>query len=442
MPETLSSETISTRRQRIASLAKHMPEAVLNPLAHHIDEAWLHEAYRRTRKDGAVGVDGQTAQAYAQQLSANLRSLLNRAKSGTYRAPPVRRTYIPKGDGHETRPLGIPTFEDKILQRAVAMVLEAVYEPAFHEGSFGFRPGRSPHQALETVQNTLVGMNGGWVLEVDIRSYFDTVDHGCLRDVLRRRVGDGVLLRLIDKWLNAGVMEGGQWHRPEAGTPQGGVISPILANIFLDEVLDQWFEHTAKPRCRGPAHLVRFADDAVLMFKREDDARRVLAVLPKRFGKYQLTLHPTKTRLVPFQRAPSRVRRPKPKPGTFDLLGFTHYWARSRRGYWVVKRHTAKDRFTRSLRSIDRWCRDHRHWPLIDQWRVLRRKLLGHYAYFGIRGNSRTLEAFEREVRKAWRRWLARRSQKGRMPWHRFRQLLDVFPLPRPRLMAARTAGT
>jgi group II intron reverse transcriptase/maturase len=240
-----------------------MPDAALNPLAHHIDEWWLHAAYRRTRKDGAAGVDGRTAADYQRDLAGNLSSLLSRAKSGTYQAPPVRRTHIPKEDGKETRPLGIPTFEDKILQRAVAMVLEAVYEQDFHEGSYGFRPGRSAHQALETVQNTLVQMNGGWVVEVDIRRYFDTVDHQQLRQVLRQRVGDGVLLRLIGKWLKAGVMEEGQWSQPASGTPQGGVISPVLANIFLHEVLDQWFEHAVKPRLKGPAHLVRYADDAV-----------------------------------------------------------------------------------------------------------------------------------------------------------------------------------
>jgi len=215
------------------------------------------------------------------------------------------------------------------------------------------------------------------------------------------------------------------------------VISPLLANIFLDELLDQWFEHTVKPRCRGPAHLVRFADDAVLLFKREDDARRVLAVLAKRFGKYNLTLHPDKTRLVAFQRPPARLRRPRAKPATFDLLGFTHYWGRSRRGYWVVKRKTAKDRFTRSVRAIHRWCRSHRHWPLTEQWRALRRKLLGHYAYFGVRGNSDALSRFFHAALKSWRRWLARRSQNGRMPWSRFWRLLEVFPLPRPRLPSA-----
>jgi len=418
-----------------------MPEAALTTLAHHIDEDWLYEAYRRTRKDGAVGVDGQTAQAYSAELEGNLRALLDRAKSGTYRAPPVRRTYIPKGDGHSTRPLGIPTFEDKTLQRAVAMVLEAVYEPLFHERSYGFRPGRSAHQALEFLQHRLVRMGGGWVLEVDVRKFFDELDHSQLREVLRRRVRDGVLLRLIDKWLKAGVMEDGQWHRSAAGTPQGGVVSPVLANVFLHAVLDEWFEETVRPRLQGPAQLVRYADDALLVFKREDDARRVFAVLPKRFARYGLRLHPQKTRLVAFQRPPravKRQRRPR-ETGTFDLLGFTHYWGRSRRGYWVVKRKTATDRLSRSLRAVNRWCRANRHLAVSEQRALLSRKLTGHYAYYGLTGNYAALAAFHRGVVCRWRRWLARRSQNGQMPWWRFWQLLQLYPLPTPRI--ARRGG-
>ena len=246
-------------------------------------------------------MDGQTAADYAANLEGNLRSLLDRAKSGRYQAPPVRRVHIPKGTGPETRPIGIPTFEDKVLQRAVVMVLEAVYEQDFLDCSYGFRPGRSAHQALDALWHRLMEMRGGWVLEIDIRKFFDTLDHRHLHAILRRRVRDGVLLRLIGKWLNAGVLEDGSVTHPEAGSPQGGVISPVLANIYLHEVLDKWFEQTVKPRLKGRAFLIRYADDAVLVFEREGDARRVLDVLPKRFGKYGLTLHPEKTRLVPFR---------------------------------------------------------------------------------------------------------------------------------------------
>ena len=258
MAERPSSGNISTKLERMAKLAKQMPGVALTTLAHHIDLEWLNEAYRRTRKDGAVGVDGQTAAEYAVNLQDNLKSLLDRAKSGDhYRAPPVRRVHIPKGDGHKTRPIGIPAFEDKVLQRAVAMVLEAVYEQDFLDCSYGFRPKRSAHQALRAVWKQAMDLGGCWVLEADIEDFFGTVDLTELRAMLRHRVQDGVLLRLLDKWLKAGVMEEGCVYHPETGVPQGGVVSPILSNVYLHEVLDQWFERQVKPRLRGRAHLVR-----------------------------------------------------------------------------------------------------------------------------------------------------------------------------------------
>jgi RNA-directed DNA polymerase len=258
--EMSSSENVSTKQQRIAQLARQMPEATLWSLSRYIDVKWLKEAFRRTRKDGAAGVDGQTADQYAERLDENLAALLTRAKSGTYRAPPVRRAQIPKGDG-ETRPIGIPTFEDKLLQRAVAMVLEPVYEQEFLDCSYGFRPGRGAHDALAALWSQAMKMAGGWVLEVDLRKFFDTLDHGKLQELIRPRVADGVLLRLIGKWLNAGVQTEGGLEYPEAGTPQGGVISPLLANIYLHEVLDRWFERDVRPRLYGAAFLVRYADD-------------------------------------------------------------------------------------------------------------------------------------------------------------------------------------
>jgi len=292
MPDIPRSETISTRQQTIATRARQAPELSFTSLNHCIDLDWLVEAYRRTRKDGAPGVDGQTAAAYAEHLEDNLQDLLDRAKSGRYRAPAVKRAYIPKGDGSTTRPIGVPTFEDKLLQRAVVMVLEPIYEQDFVDCSYGFRPGRSAHQALEAWRNQLMSFGGGWVIELDVQRFFDTLDKAQLQTFVRRRVRDGVLLRLIGKWLNAGVLEDGAVWYPEAGTPQGGVASPLLANIFLHEVLDAWFERDIKPRLKGQAVLIRYADDAVLGFSQEEDARRVLAVLPKRFGKYGLTLHP------------------------------------------------------------------------------------------------------------------------------------------------------
>jgi group II intron reverse transcriptase/maturase len=406
-------------------------------LNHHLDMAWLLEAFQRTRKDGAVGVDGQTKDDYGMSLAANLQSLLDRAKSGTYRAPPVRRVRIPKGTGNETRPLGIPTLEDKILQRAVVMALEPIYEQDFLSCSYGFRPGRSAHMALQAIWRQTMDLGGCWLVEVDIRKYFDTLDHAQLRALLRQRVRDGVLLRLIDKWLQAGVLEGEELTYPEAGTPQGGVISPLLANIYLHYVLDVWFAEVVKPRLQGRAFLVRYADDFVMGFACEKDARRVLDVLPKRFGKYGLTIHPAKTRLVPFMRPPSRPTRtgaPEvPAPGSFDFLGFTHFWSRSRKGNWVVKRRTAGSRFRRAFTKIADWCRLNRHLPIAEQHQTLGQKLRGHYAYYGgLIGNLRCLQRFCHAVQHVWQKWLSRRRRRGTFSWARFTELLRRVPLPLP----------
>lgn len=434
MEETSSSQTVSTRLERIAKLAREMPDRPLTTLAHHIDVEWLREAHRLTRKDGARGIDGQSAEQYAQHLESNLQSLLDRAKSGTYRAPPVRRVDIPKGDGSQTRPIGIPTFEDKVLQRAVAMVLEAIYEQSFHDFSYGFRPGRSAHQACNVLDKAATRMAGGWVLEVDIRKFFDTLDHEHLRQILSCRVRDGVILRLIGKWLNAGVMKGAVLSHPEAGTPQGGVISPLLANVYLHEVLDEWFVREVQPRLSGRAMLVRYADDFVILFARKQDAERVLDVLPKRFGKYGLALHPEKTRLVPFRR-PDYGDGGDDGPGTFNLLGFTYHWGLSRKGKWVVRRRTAKDRFNRTLRRIGEWCREHRHADVEVQHRALSRKLTGHYGYFGVTSNGQALRRLLHETKALWKTWLSRRSQRAYMGWATMHRLLERYPLPPPRIV-------
>jgi group II intron reverse transcriptase/maturase len=407
---------------------------VLTTLAHHIDVAWLYEAYRRTRKKGAAGVDGVTAAQYEANLDANLKSLLERFKSGRYRAPAVRRVHIPKeGAGKKTRPIGIPTLEDKILQRAVLMVLELVYEQDFLDCSYGFRPGRSPHQALEALWRGLMDIGGGWVIDLDIQSFFDSVDWASLRSFLDQRVRDGVLRRAIGKWLNAGVMEEGVVWQPVQGTPQGGVISPLLANVFLHEVLDTWFRQVVQPRLRGRAFMVRFADDAVLGFEREEDARRVLAVLPKRFGKYGLCLHPEKTRLVDFRRPAWDSR--SGSAHAFDMLGFTHFWGRSRKGRWLVKRKTAKSRFSRALKRVGRWCRTHRHMRVAQQQVALSRALRGHYNYYGVTGNARALVRFRWMTERLWRKWLNRRSHATHLNWTQFKRLLHHYPLAPPRVV-------
>jgi len=427
--------TVSTKLQMVAELSRQEPQRAWTNLAHHIDMDFLRAAFGRVRKDGAPGVDGQTAAEYAKDLDANLATLLHRFKSGTYQAPPVRRVYVPKDDGRQ-RPIGIPTFEDKILQRAVMMVLEAIYEQDFLDCSYGFRSGRSAHQALERLFRGLMDMWGGYVIELDIKSFFDAMSHAHMRTFLDKRVRDGVIRRAIDKWLKAGALEAGAVRRMEAGSPQGGVISPLLANVYLHEVLDLWFDREVRPRMHGRCFMVRYADDAVLVFETEEDARRVFAVLAQRFARFGLELHPDKTRLVPF-RSPRRWSKPpandsKNGPGSFDFLGFTHHWGRSLKGHDMVKRRTATKRFSRALRRINEWCRIHRHKYVADQHRELSAKLRGHYGYYGIRGNWERLTAFQYKVRSIWHKWLGRRSQKAGMPWTDFKRMLEQHPLPTP----------
>ncbi len=438
MKDTSRSENISTRLLKIAELAKKAPKMVFTTLAHHIDEEFLKEAYRRTRKDGAAGVDGQSGAEYAKHLETNLPRLLNQFKSGCYKAPPVRRVEIPKGDGKKTRPIGIPTFEDKVLQRAVAMVLEAVYEQDFLNCSYGFRPGRSAHQALEVLWQGLMSMNGGWVVEVDIKDFFGSLNYRHLRNFLDQRVQDGVIRRTIDKWLAAGVLEKGQLLHPETGSPQGGVVSPVISNIYLHEVMDKWFEETVKPVLRGKAFMVRYADDIVCVFADEKDAKRVYDVLPKRFAKHGLELHETKTKLVNFL-SPSKDGNGRPE--VFDLLGFTHKWGKSKRGNNVVQRQTSKNRLKSAVKRVYQWCKDNLHMKLKEQHHQLVLKLRGHYGYYGITGNIKQIQNFRHQTELAWFKWLGRRSQKATLTWERFEAISRVYPLPPPRIVHSKLAA-
>lgn len=430
MTGLLPPETISTKQERIATLARQMPDTALRSLSCHLDLEWLVYAFDTTRHDGAVGVDGVTANEYVGALEERLMRLLDATKSGSYRAPPVRRTYIPK-DGGKLRPLGIPTFEDKVLQQAYRLLLEPLYEQVFHDCSYGFRPGRSAHQALERVRDHLVHMGGGWVLDVDIRAFFDSVDHSVLRGLIQKRVCDGVVIRAIGKWLNAGVLEDGAVTRSGRGTPQGGVISPLLANIYLHYVVDEWFHTEVLPRLRGRAHLVRYADDFVMVFSNESDARRVAEVLPKRLARFALEVSPEKTRLVYFK--PSKRNDGTP-PGTFNFLGFTLYWGKSRKGRPTVRWKTMAKRIARTLRAFNVLCRAHRHDPIPYQHRLLSWRLRGHYQYFGLTMNYQALNRVAHAVTRIWQKWLSRRSQKG-MSWRDFKKLLKRFPLPTPRVV-------
>jgi group II intron reverse transcriptase/maturase len=411
-------------------LGREHPHRCFTNLNQYLTKDLLRAAFHQTRKDGAPGVDGQTAADYVQALEGNLESLLARAKDGSYRAPPVKRGYVPKG--RDRRPIGIPTFEDKVLQRAIVRILEKLYEPIFHPHSYGYRPGRSAHQALELLYRRLARTGGGHVIEMDIQGFFDHLDKRRLRAFLQQRIGDGVILRLIDKWLKAGVMEAGRLHYPEQGTPQGGVISPLLANVYLHHVLDHWFEQEVKPRLISEASLIRFADDAVLLMRNAKDAARVMQVLPKRFGRFGLTLHPGKTCETKF--------KPKEK-ATFDFLGFTHYWKKNRRGGWSIGRKTMKSRFARGVKAIAQWCRSNRHKILPEQHAALCRKVRGHYAYFGLRGNSKALGRFLYAVSRIWIKWLRRRSQRHALDWRAAARLLKRYALPPARLITMKPAN-
>jgi len=426
---------VSTKQARIAELARKSPGMVLTSLNHYLDVEWLRHAYNQTRKDGATGIDGQTGRDYAANLESNLQDLLNRVKSGRYRAPPVRRAYIPKADGSK-RALGIPTFEDKVAQRAIVMLLEPIYETEFLPCSYGFRRGRSAHQALRDLRSNIMERGGRWVLDVDIRRYFDTIDHGQLREFLDRRVADGVVRRMIDKWLKAGVLVHGQVTRPGLGTPQGGVVSPLLANVYLHYVLDVWYQRGVAPRMKRRNSLVRYCDDFVMVFEDFLDCIRVQEVLGKRLERFHLSLHLEKTKMIDFRfKRPHGGRHRATQGTTFDFLGFTHVWGKSLRNKNVVYQRTAKDRYARALRRVHQWCKFNRHSPVPEQHARLCRMMRGHYAYYGITGNGRRIRWYAHRVARIWLTWLSRRSrgQEGKIKqWDKF---LALNPLPRSRIV-------
>jgi group II intron reverse transcriptase/maturase len=342
--------------------------------------------------------------------------------------------YIPKGNGWEQRPIGIPTVEDRILQRAVLQVLEPVFETDFFNFSYGFRPGKSQHDAVDYLWKQIYQQNIGWVIDIDIRKFFDTMDHQHVRSFLRQRVQDGVITRLIGKWLKAGVLEEGSISYNDEGSPQGGVISPLLSNIYLHEVLDKWFAKEIMPLLKGRAIIVRFADDCVLGFENQHDAERVFKVLPKRFARFGLQLHPDKTKLINFSKPLKGNDRGSGKRATFNFLGFTFYWGKSRKGNWVVMRKTAKDRLQRSISKINLWCKLNRHATLADQCKMLNSKLRGHYQYYGVTGNYRSLRAFYLQVTRHWKKWLSRRSNR-KLTWDRFNMLTRcTFSLAMPKI--------
>jgi len=430
MPAAQMAETVSPKLLEVMERAKRDPQTRFFSLAHLIDEAALKRAYQRLRKDAAVGVDGVTKERYGQELESHLADLHSRMKAGRYRHQPLRRVHIPK-DKDRTRPIGISCVEDKVVQGAVREVLEAVYEPIFHEDSYGFRPRRSAHDALRALDRALMRGEIRWVLEADIESFFDSIDRKMLMEMLQARVADSSMLRLVGKCLHVGILDGSEYSEPDEGTAQGSSLSPLLGNVYLHHVLDQWFERDVLPRLRGKARLVRYADDFVLGFEREDDARRVWEVLGQRFKRFGLRLHPDKTRLLPFGR-PDKDDSAGKGPVTFDLLGFTLYWRRTRTGTWVPAFKTRKARLRRAIVAAAAWCRGHRLLTVKEQHAALTRRIAGHFNYFGVNGNLRSLQVLVTQVERVWRKWLSRRGQRTPTSWARFKDVLRVFPLPTP----------
>ncbi len=427
------SQTVLTKLQRIAEQAVQYQDEPFKNVAHLMDVDFLQEAFIRTNPKSSPGCDGETWQSYAVDLERNLVDLHERMKTMRYRAQPVKRVWLEKEDGKK-RPIGKPVLEDKIAQRAVTMILEAIYEKEFYDFSHGFRRGHRPQGALHELRERCMGMKINWILDADVSGFFDSIDHVLLQETIRKRVKDKNMIRLIGKWLNAGVLEEGNLHYPESGTPQGGVISPMLANIFLHYVLDDWFVKDVQPRMKGRCFLIRYADDFVIGFEKEEDARKVMDVLPKRFDRFKLTIHPEKTKLIKFGK-PVFSKETKSGNGTFDFLGFTHYWTKSLRGYWVIKRSTAMKRLRRAMKAYWQWCHYNLHEPIWYQYYKLSQKLKGYYGYYGIRGNSRKLEAVYEYVQKAWHYWLSRRSSTGYIPWEKFKEFLVKWPLPKPRIV-------
>lgn len=423
---------MSPKLLRVMELAKEKPELKFRNLASLIDVASLRRAYERLDARKAVGVDGMSKEDYGLNLQQNLEGLHQRMKEMRYRHQPILRVQIPKEDGRK-RPIGISATEDKVVQGALAAVLGAIYEQDFLDCSYGFRPKRSAHDALRALDRAVHGGKVNFILEADITSFFDSVVRTMLEEMLQNRVADGSFLRLVGKCLNVGVLEGEEFTRPEVGTAQGSVISPILGNIYLHYVLDVWFEHDIKPRLEGAALLIRYADDFVIGFELERDAQRVMEVLGQRMAKFGLTLHPDKTRLMSFGRPPKSQKDGK-GPGTFDFLGFTFYWTRGRFGQWALRCKTRTSRLRKASNRIYLWCQRHRHDAVPDQHAALRSRIQGHFNYFGVNGNIRSLRLLIRYTEGVWLKWLSRRSEKARLNWERFTDILRDFPLPRPRV--------
>lgn len=417
-----------TKFSCIAQKAKENPEEEFTSLAHHLSFEYLLSSFSKLRKSAASGIDKVKVRDYEQSLSANLDTLHTKLRTKTYKAPDIRRVWIDKDNGKQ-RPLGISTTEDKIVQKSVTDLLNLIYEQDFYDFSYGFRPGHNAHQALTSLREQCMRRNIKWILDADIQGCFDHFDHSILRELLTQRVKDKSILRLINLWLKAGIIDGNSLHRNRQGTPQGNIISPLLSNVYLHYVLDQWLDKTVRPLLKGEMFIVRYADDFIIGFEYKEDAQRVNQTLPKRMQKYGLTIHPEKSQLIRFEGKKGE------KTPTFDFLGFTHYWGISKRSNPVVKRRTSKKKLQKAIKNLSETCRQNKHMRLKDQCKLLSSKLRGMYQYYGIKSNFNALYHLYRTTYRAWFKWLNRRSQKKSYTWEGFKELMRIFVLPRPRII-------
>jgi len=419
--------------ERIRYAARRKREERFISLWHHVyDISRLRRSFLRLKRDSAAGIDGKTWKEYSKNLEENLKNVSRRLRRGSYKARAVKRTYIPKSDGRQ-RPLGIPALEDKIAQKSMVEVLNAVYEVDFKGFSYGFRPERSQHNALDAVVEAIEGRKVNWVLDVDIRGFFDAIDHEWLIQFVEHRIKDRRVIRHIRKWLNAGVMEDGQWHKTEEGTPQGGSISPLLANIYLHYVFDLWANRWRRRKASGDVVMVRYADDIVMGFQYKQEAMRFLKELKDRCKKFNLEVHTEKTSLIEFGRyaVERRKQRGEGKPATFDFLGFTHMCSKSRKGKFTVLRKTSAKKLRNKLVELKKTMRERLHWSIPDLGTWLKSVIVGHCRYYGVPWNGKSLTRFRSEIIRMWCRSLRRRSQKHRITWKRMNRLAKKW-LPSP----------
>ena len=435
MPDAEKEYTTLTRLALISKRAKEELRCQFTSLAHLLNEGFLQDCYFGLGRDRASGVDGVSWKEYGEHLEENLKDLVKRMKAKRYKPQPARRIYIPK-DEHSKRSLGLPALEDKIVQKGVARILEAIYEADFLGCSYGFRPQRNPHQAINAVDKTIMRKPINHVIEADIKGFFDHVSHEWMEKFLGVRIVDPSFLLLIRRFLKAGYLDAGVWVKPEQGTPQGGNLSPILSNIFLHYVLDLWFEKKIKPGAQGACHLVRYADDFICMVQTVDGARRIERALRERFAKFDLELHPEKTRVVSFGRYERvNAQRQKRKANTFDFLGFTHFCGKSRKGRFIVGRRTSRKKFRKKCEELNDWLKCIRNLvPTKEWWPILDAKLRGHYQYYGVSGNMSSLRRYYSLALRLTLKWLNRRSQRKSFNWKRFYDYLKHYPLPKPRI--------